>query len=413
MAPDRSVVAVFGAGASMAAGGIGLGQILPDAFAPSRDDPEWRRTLRDFLQDVFGAPLDPDELRAHLPDLGLVLSLVDLAVERGQGLVSVAGDDRRPHRKVWSMGDLYDVREKLDGVIIATVLDRYVRQFELQNQDDLSERAALTGFVHEMFLDYLFGLDPRFKLISMNYDMFLERASMQHLAWCGCSEYQKETLSPNYDVAFEMPYVEPAAGRIVHKMHGSLDWAHCQGCGRIRLYHTEQYAGSRTEYVAETSNLTAEGERSLHGFSQDLLDPKATVCRECYSLLRPMIIAPTLIKNYSNGHIRHIWSHAERSLRACNEIFFVGYSLPVDDIEFIAMLKRHTQTLSRKQIHVISPDTAAHARYRSVFGPDIDVSPLTFERWVVENRGEIPGYDRYRQYKKSRLLLQPESMPAG
>lgn len=406
MTTGKKVVAVFGAGASIAAGGIGLGQILPAAFAPANDEAQWRETLREFLQDVFGAPIDVDALRENLPDLGLVLSLVDLAVERAQGLVSVRGDQRQPHRKVWSLNELYDVREKLDGVIIATVLDCYVRQFELQERSILSEEAALLGFVHEMFLDYLFGLDANFRLISMNYDMFLERAAMQHLAWCKCPAYEEAAVSPNYDVAFEMPYVEPRSGRVVHKMHGSLDWAHCEGCGRISLYHTDQYARWRSQYAPGIHDTTEDGERTLHSFSEELLEPQATTCSECFSLLRPMIIAPTLIKNYSNGHIRHVWSHAERSLRDCNEIFFVGYSLPVDDIEFIAMLKRHTQRLSRQSIHVISPDTAAHARYRSVFGHDIDICNRPLQAWVQGKAEEIPTYEEYRRYRQSRLASQ-------
>lgn len=404
-----TTVAVFGAGASMAAGGIGLDQILTIALAEeasppprrgllgrlfaNRPDVDWRQRLREFLGDVFGA-VDPD-----WPNFGLVLSIVDLSISRGQGLVSISRGRHTPSRAVWHLKDLPDIREKLEGAIIWAVLQKYLDQFEIHEKPDLSDDQLVKGFVHELFLDYLFQVDEDFSLVSMNYDMFLDRAAVQHLERFRSERYRDDCLGPNYDVEFSGRVEQRLGPRLVHKVHGSLDWAHCSGCGRIRLLHTAPYLQSVGEHNP--------AEKTLAEFSDELVADTPTVCSDCQSDLRPMIIPPTLLKNYSNTHIRHVWSHAEVVLRDAERLFFVGYSLPPDDIEFVAMLKRHTQNVARQDIHVISPDESALSRYRSVFGPDIDIQKHYFQDWVRLNKDHIPTFDSYRTYRTTREEMLP------
>ena len=399
---DRHVIAVFGAGASMAAGGIGVADIFRKGFTSSffARHSFWARTLKSFLREVFGVRDCEFERCESLPDIIMVLSLVDLAIEHGDALV---GQNCDAKRRTWTHADLLEIREKLEGLIIRTVLDPYFEQFDDQRRTISGERAAST-FVHEIFLDYLHGQDRDFSLISMNYDMFVERAVMQHLEWLRSESYSERYTCPIYSVAFEQPLQHEPGIRVLHKLHGSCDWARCSGCGRITLLYTSHYLRQR--------HLTSE-KRTLEKFMKQLLGSKLASCERCGSLLRPVIIPPSLVKNYSNGHIRHVWSHAERELTRCTDIYFIGYAMALEDLEFISMLKRHTQDIDRTRIHVITPDENAIWRYHSVFGRQIDVQLMRFEEWVAQN---CPGIvEQYRDYRKSRsrALKTPVARASG
>lgn len=399
--PGEHVVAVFGAGASMAAGGVGVADIFRRGFtARWAKHSGWAKTLKAFLRDVFCVRDCDFDKCANLPDIILVLSLVDLAIDRGDALIA---QHPRPKHKVWLHAHLIEVREKLEGLIIKSVLDPYLDQFRHQRSAITCEQ-AVGAFVHEIFLDYLHRQDPHFSLISMNYDMYLERAAMQHLEWLRSQTYDESVTSPTYSVAFEQPQRHRPGIRTLHKLHGSCDWAHCSGCGRISLLNTSRYLKERG---------LREEKLTLESFMKQLLGAKQAQCGRCGSMLRPVIIPPTLVKNYSNSHIRHVWSHAERELQRCTEIYFVGYAMAADDLEFISMLKRHTQDVDRDKIHVITPDEGAIWRYHSVFGRSIDIQLMRFEEWVAANCARTAlDYCQYARSRRKALSAHPRAAAA-
>lgn len=102
------------------------------------------------------------------------------------------------------------------------------------------------------------------------------------------------------------------------------------------------------------------------------------------------MITPTSLKDYRNPHIASLWYQAERALRQCDRIVFVGYSLPWDDVDVIYLLKRGLSHLSGKSITVVEwaakpvpiEKHEAGQRYRAVFGRGIDWQPLGFVDWV-------------------------------
>ena len=137
---ERHVVAVFGAGASMAAGGIGVADIFKKGFTTRFErHRRWARTLKSFLRDVFCVNDCEFGPCTNLPDIILVLSLVDLAIDRGDSLVA---QNRVARRKTWTHADLVEIREKLEGLIIQTVLDPYFKQFKQQRSAISPHEAA-------------------------------------------------------------------------------------------------------------------------------------------------------------------------------------------------------------------------------------------------------------------------------
>ena len=111
--------------------------------------------------------------------------------------------------------------------------------------------------------------------------------------------------------------------------------------------------------------------------------PDGNPCPGCGTRLRPLLIAPTHLKDYRNPHLAQVWYEAERGLREADRAVFIGYSLPDDDIEVIYLVKRGLAHLTPDRITVVEydptiPPLVKHTvgrRYRTLFGDGIDWHP--------------------------------------
>ena len=116
-------------------------------------------------------------------------------------------------------------------------------------------------------------------------------------------------------------------------------------------------------------------------------------CDSCGTELRPLLIAPTHLKDYRNPHLMQVWYEAERVLREANRVIFIGYSLPDDDLEVVYLLKRGLSHLAPLQITVVEYDTEnsplrqheVGRRYRALFG-DVDWHPEGLDQWLVQSQ---------------------------
>ena len=110
--------------------------------------------------------------------------------------------------------------------------------------------------------------------------------------------------------------------------------------------------------------------------------------------MRPLLIAPTHLKDYRNPHLAQVWYEAERVLREADRAIFIGYSLPDDDVEVVYLLKRSLAHLTPDRITVVEydlamPSLANHAvgrRYRTLFGDGIDWRPEGLDGWLPQAR---------------------------
>jgi hypothetical protein len=117
-------------------------------------------------------------------------------------------------------------------------------------------------------------------------------------------------------------------------------------------------------------------------------------CPSCETLLRPLLIAPTHMKDYRNPHLTRVWFEAERVLRDATRVVFVGYSLPDDDVEVVYLLKRSLSRAPSPQVtviefdkdqpHVDAVDHPAGRRYRALFGPEIDWHACGLDQWLID-----------------------------
>ena len=170
------------------------------------------------------------------------------------------------------------------------------------------------------------------------------------------------------------------------KLHGSLNWLLCRTCQRLELGATDS-----TRYLSIFQKIAGPDLRS--SFTAD-----GAPCGVCGQPLRPLLVAPSHLKDYRNPHLSQVWYEAQRVLRQADRAIFIGYSLPDDDIEVVYLLKRGLAHITDpRQITVVEfcqekpnilwEDHPVGKRYRALFG-DVDwhaagLDPLAKQRCLI------------------------------
>jgi hypothetical protein len=215
-------------------------------------------------------------------------------------------------------------------------------------------------------------------VISTNYDLIADTAMM-----AVSQDRTPERRLPDYRIQFRTPFYSAEGGRFgtLLKLHGSLNWLYCRTCQRI-------------EIGASQSRLYLKVLGRLIGSSTSLeqsYTPDGNPCQSCGTRLRPLLIAPTHLKDYRNPHLAQVWYEAERALREAERVVFIGYSLPDDDVEVVYLLKRGLGHLSPDCITVVQYDTmkpplASHpvgCRYHTLFG-NVRWHPEGLDQWLLQ-----------------------------
>jgi hypothetical protein len=348
---DRTVV-VFGAGATKACGGPLTNEILPRAFE-RRGEIErenFLATVENFLVENFSLPsLTEDRTPEHYPPLPLVLSLLDMAIDRKQSFGAN-----------WSTARLEDVQSGLEYLIFA------VLTYELEAGPQGSEVDHYQR-IFEKFLDSRKGSGEYLTVISLNYDIIADSALMR------VSE-----AFPKYECDIATQRYREGNQRIkLLKLHGSLNWMYCPACQRLDLGVTRR-GGSTIKVLADLYQEQANSTESLeHRYSC-----KGSPCadRKCGTPVRPVLLAPTHMKDYRNPHIARIWYEAALALRSAQRVHVIGYSMPPDDVEVAYLLKRNLGHLPAQKITVVEFDAensplGSHEvgrRFRALFGERTD-----------------------------------------
>ena len=346
-------VLFLGAGATKACEGPMTDEILPGIYQRAAG---WSRlTLKEFLEEQFHVtPASPKELYPGLP---LVMSLIDTALARRQAFNSDWNSDR-----------VSQLRQEMEFGIF-DLLEEQLLKSPTNNHWALLDRLYPVG-----------GEEPR--VISTNYDLIADTALMS------LSEARTpEGALPDYRCHISTDFYgnEPTRFGVLLKLHGSLNWLYCRTCQRLELGASES-----RRYVKVLARLLGLVGPSL----QQSFTPDGDPCRVCGTKLRPLLIAPTHLKDYRNPHLSQVWYEAEAVLREATRVVFVGYSLPEDDVEVVYLLKRSLARPNPPQITVIEYDHnnpnlpltlhSAGRRYRALFGDAIDWHACGLDDWLLK-----------------------------
>ncbi|MFZ5640624.1 MAG: SIR2 family protein [Bacillota bacterium] len=210
--------------------------------------------------------------------------------------------------------------------------------------------------LYQRFLDFLESGDT---IVSFNYDLVLETALKQ------------QNIDPDYMMPVECT---PAYCDLndknpklpVLKLHGSINLYFCPDCKRTYFFS--------------------------HSFTQHPLPgeqrPVCTSCRDGSGVrprLKHLVIAPTLFKSYSLPFIRRLWFLALDQLAKAGEIFFIGYSLPEEDILAYQLFDFAWQMAAPKpKLTVVDGPRARLAGFRQIYGKALNNTGLYLEDWVLK-----------------------------
>ncbi|HYK89189.1 MAG TPA: hypothetical protein VE398_10490 [Acidobacteriota bacterium] len=358
-------VVFLGAGATKACKGFLTNEILPEIHRRMADPASgWSLTLlKRFLEGQFHVTsVSPKE---HYPGLPLVMSLIDTALGRRQSF----GSD-------WDVAAVSQLREEVEFGIF-DLLEERLEKSPTNNHWDLLNRLYPPG-----------GEEPC--VISTNYDLIVDTALMFLSESRPLAGAMPEGRLPDYRCHISTDFYrnEPARFGTLLKLHGSLNWLYCKTCLRMELGASEARS-----YLKVLGRLVGPDLKTSYTDGHP--------CPTCGTKLRPLLIAPTHLKDYRNPHLAQVWYEAECVLREATRIVFVGYSLPDDDVEVVYLLKRSLTRANPPQITIIEydkdypdlpvTDHAAGRRYRTLFGDDIDWHACGLDDWLMRQQ---PGVQR-------------------
>lgn len=303
--------------------GIASGRLFQQFYAGERDAAELDEYLR-LLMPGFG------QNDIVLPPITDVLSLIDYSL-----LVSI-----NPLRSRMAQ-ELVRFRRLLEKAIYDVLRPPY------QPTAAPEPLIRFAGRLRELAAATAGGLG----VISTNYDTAVEVELFKTYAG---------DLAGGFDFGFG--WRNPMGGELCdrpttpvfryYKLHGSVNWLRCELCEHIYI--------------------NPRGAIGALGFNDE--QSPGNTCHCDHWPLRPVLVAPSLIRDVRDVNLLEIWKHALELLRTAEQWVIIGYSFLPEDIAIRSLLIRAWQgRTERPRIVVVQQgdDPATRSRYR-VFFPECD-----------------------------------------
>ncbi len=291
----------------------------------------------DFIADIF-----PDIMNVDIED---VFTILDRGVNEKERFLT------------YSWQNLYELRSNLIYIILF-IIDEALREV------DYTQINAYSKFVKHL-VKFRKSNHHDLTIVSTNWDNLLEKYLNNFIQndsdvktdYC-IYTYRINDLNHIPDITLNAKGYQNIK---ILKLHGSINWLYCSQCKRIYI---DDSSISLTEKQCEYC-ISSETDGS-------------------HLSIEPMIITPTLLKEYHNLYIQGIWQNAFIELQEAKKIYFIGYSLPKIDFELKYLLKKSIRNL---EINVIlapsDEDNEAHKNYQRLFGDEnVTYHFNGFESWV-------------------------------
>lgn len=346
-------VAMFlGAGASKAFGLPLTAEILPTillrlkrgSLFRGRHGAAYRKRLRTLFLTLFPGIEHVDSTHVLVTE---VLSIIDYMIASACVPAPLARRD-----------DLQECRTLLERAIVE-ILDW---PHDPRHPNDVpSELLRLSKWMFEI------GAASSFSLISTNYDEVIETELYRHFLAPG--DCNRPFDQVNCRVNFGISWRDSPSGRLFHpsndarhsvlKLHGSVDWMRCDLCGWVICNDAGTFQPK--QYYA----------------SSQIVHSEATSCSCGHWPLRPVIVAPSLARGSIDAVLTSVWNVACEQLRTAEQLYFIGYSMPIEDYAIRAMLVRALNSRSyapQIAVYQLGNNVALESRYRALCGPWIKYS---------------------------------------
>ena len=326
---------MLGAGASAEAGAPLMNAFIPAAQSVWRTN-QLEPADKSRFQLVFKARAGLQSVHSKsVLDINNIESLFG-AFEMAVLLGKLSGLDR---------SEVEQLPAAIATVIARTIEKRISYPWRMETTSRPSAPVPYQDFA--TLLGDLLRRDPRsVSVISFNYDLALDYALYTaglQFGYC---------LGPGSHTG-EMDLL---------KLHGSLNWSRCGGCDEIVAWDLKQFFGKFdwTPLPGATSGtLEISGRLSKHSHcAGKCLRPE------------PLIVPPTWNKGRFHVQLKNVWQVAATHLAEAENVFVVGYSLPLTD-EFF----RYFYALGSvgeavfDLFSVVDPDNGVAERFRQLLGP--------------------------------------------
>jgi NAD-dependent SIR2 family protein deacetylase len=218
---------------------------------------------------------------------------------------------------------------KVDLEDLFTKLDKCVKNQSYWKDYSFLKVAQIRQYILQLFIYYFAKKNEVFQ-VNDNYQSFSafvkeKKPSVITTNWDTLCEQIFDVQGIGYDLCLEDSYYHSNCRKRkpqIAKIHGSINWFSCSNCGSLVIKN--------------------KGEES-----DFLLGDKITKCSKCKVeqqnedfLFVPEIITPTMVKTFTKQMYTNIWQNAEYILKDANEVYFIGYSMPLADFEFRYMLTK-------------------------------------------------------------------------
>lgn len=335
-------VFILGAGASRQAGAPLMSDFLDLAEALLRQKTDGIIEAKDDFDNVFNALA---ELQAVHAKSFLDLDNIEIlfgAIEMAQLIGKLGERDREKITKL---------RESIIILIFKTL--EYSIKFPVKNQQI---------YPPEPYGDFLKALSAarsktipiaphEFAFITFNYDITLDFSLHKHgyyFDYCLSDEPdEKDAHIP------KVPYL---------KLHGSINWGLCEGCGKIIAKKTSE----------ALFNLWPGCENVIYNLGSTLHKKI-----HCDKPLKgpPILVPPTWNKTGYHEQLANVWKRAAIELSGAENIFVIGYSLPETDSFFRYLYALGSESATRiKRFWVFNPDDegGVEKRFRELIGRGLE-----------------------------------------
>ena len=145
------------------------------------------------------------------------------------------------------------------------------------------------------------------------------------------------------------------------KLHGSLNWAECRGCGKVVPWSMEDYF-SKSRWTSSNENRTVN-----IPITKQIKEDFVHCGKPCE--VAPFVVPPTWNKSGHYGSIASVWEAAANALADAENIFIIGYSMPNTDMFFRYLMALSTaEDTLMKRFWVFNPDPEVEKKILAELG---------------------------------------------
>jgi NAD-dependent SIR2 family protein deacetylase len=277
----------------------------------------------------------------HIPNITEVLSFVD----------HCCFYNLPPHPAI-SDNVLLHFRYLLNRAVCEVLIDHEAEDYAVNDAQEI----LLNRFVAPMKAD----TDGQMTIITTNYDLSIDTV------------FKKEINKNEVDLG--IAYRNPVNSKIIpqphspklqyYKLHGSLNWTRCDLCG---YYY-----------------INPEGNIAFQVYREDVDDGNTCTCSDSLKL-KSVLVAPSIVRDIRDSNLLQIWKGAMEAIRTADELVFVGYSLPAEDLAIKSIIVRGLNGRCNKKapaITVVQWKDSAKPNYINLFGKDINYLNEGLEQYL-------------------------------